>query len=291
MSGVMSLEQSNIIRDSDDQRIKSLFDSLWQDYLARLCPSATQVHQLLRKHEGSIELINDHIALRTFSGSKLGLPQLAKHFESLGYTKGGEYEFKEKKLFAHHYQHSNLKFPKVFISELLLEQCSLPLQECVKKLVDQVDDSYTNHASFLHSGRPWQLNLDEYQILVRESEYAAWVAAHGFGANHFTVYVNELRQFTTLEQVNLLLKDHGFSLNQGGGEVKGSIHERLEQSATIADQVEVQFGDDIRSIAGGFYEFAKRYPINLKEKSNSPLLYQGFVAASADKIFESTDSN
>lgn len=52
----------------------------------------------------------------------------------------------------------------------------------------------------------------------------------------------------------------------------------------MADKVEVAFSDAVHSIPGGFYEFAKRYQDNQGE------LYHGFVAASADKIFESTNN-
>ncbi|GAM56151.1 hypothetical protein JCM19231_5246 [Vibrio ishigakensis] len=58
----------------------------------------------------------------------------------------------------------------------------------------------------------------------------------------------------------------------------------LEQSSTMADKVDVAFSDAVHSIPGGFYEFAKRYQDNQGE------LYHGFVAASADKIFESTNN-
>ncbi len=52
----------------------------------------------------------------------------------------------------------------------------------------------------------------------------------------------------------------------------------------MADKVPVTFIEGTEIIPGGFYEFAKRYPMGNGE------LYTGFVAASADKIFESTDS-
>ncbi|HAS63985.1 MAG TPA: DUF1338 domain-containing protein, partial [Vibrio sp.] len=124
----------------------------------------------------------------------------------------------------------------------------------------------------------------EYRVLAQESEYAAWLAAHGYGANHFTVSVNQLNQFDEVQQVNDYLKASGFLINQSGGEVKGSAEVLLEQSSTMADRVNVDFDDGIAQIPGGFYEFAKRYPMANGE------LYSGFVAASADKIFESTDN-
>ncbi len=64
--------------------------------------------------------------------------------------------------------------------------------------------------------------------------------------------------------------------------MKGSPEDLLEQSSTMADRVVVRFSDREATIPSCFYEFALRYPKPDGE------LYSGFVAASADKIFEST---
>ena len=82
----------------------------------------------------------------------------------------------------------------------------------------------------------------------------------------------------------LKLKENGFELNNSGGEIKGSKEVLLEQSSTLADKIEVEFSDNKLIIPSCYFEFAKRYA--MKDGS----LYQGFVAQSADKIFESTDS-
>jgi hypothetical protein len=47
----------------------------------------------------------------------------------------------------------------------------------------------------------------------------------------------------------------------------------------------VEFTNKTVKLPSCFYEFAKRYPLENGE------LYSGFVAASADKIFESTNKN
>ncbi|MFV0576284.1 MAG: DUF1338 domain-containing protein [Vibrio sp.] len=261
--------------------IDELFEALWQDYTERLSPSALKVRDLLSKKKE--QLTNDHIALRTFSGDKLGLPQLAKHFVALGYEQAGEYHFEAKKLYAHHYQHPDPSYPKVFISELLLDQCSEILNEIVAKLIHDLPSQYSDDDSFLFQGRPWRITKEEYQTLAKESEYAAWVAAHGFGANHFTVSINDLAGFSDVEQMNDFLVWHHFEMNHFGGDVKGSPEVGLEQSSTMADKVIVEFSDGELEIPGGFYEFAKRYPLENGE------LYQGFVTESADKIFESTN--
>lgn len=257
-----------------------LFSFLWQDYAFRLCPSAQKINTLLQEDS---ELFNDHIALRTFNLAPLGLDVLASHFEQLGYCASGDYHFETKKLIAKHYEHPSGQFPKVFISELLVDELSLSAQKVITSLVEQVDQVYFSEPDFLYSGRPWSLSVEQYHVLQQESEYAAWVAAHGYGANHFTVSVNQLERFEQVKEVNHYLKQHDFVINASGGEVKGSSEVLLEQSSTIADMVPVQLIEAELRLPGGFYEFAKRYPME------NGLLYPGFVEASADRIFESTD--
>jgi hypothetical protein len=257
-----------------------LFQSLWNDYIQRLCPSADKVHHLLQENE---PLINDHIALRTFNVAPLGIETLAKPFIDAGYKPCGDYEFESKKLVAKHFEHPDPKQPKVFISELKVNECSPELQAIVAKLVEQLDTDKLKGHEFLSGGRLWDLSFADYQLLAKESEYASWLAAHGYGANHFTVSVNQLGAFEEVKGVNDHLREAGFTINESGGEVKGSPDVLLEQSSTMADKVPVTFTEGTEMVPGGFYEFAKRYPMSNGE------LYPGFVAASADKIFESTN--
>ncbi|MCK6263153.1 DUF1338 domain-containing protein [Vibrio sp. ZSDE26] len=259
----------------------TLFDALWNDYIKRLCPSADKVHRLLREDEA---LINDHIALRTFNCAPLGIATIAQPFLEAGYVACGDYEFESKKLVAKHYEHPDPKQPKVFISELKVDECSTELQQIITKLVEPLDHSKLKGHEFLSGGRLWDVSYADFQILAKESEYASWLAAHGYGANHFTVSVNQLNEFEEVQQVNDYLRTSGFSINEAGGEVKGSPDVLLEQSSTMADKVAVRFTEGVEMIPGGFYEFAKRYPMSNGE------LYSGFVAASADKIFESTNN-
>ncbi len=261
---------------------KDLFAALWQDYV-QLTPSAEQIHALLGSGQQD-DVINDHIALRTFNLDKVGLDKLAAHFIAVGYREAGEYHFEAKKLYAKHFEHPDPTAPKVFISELLVEKCSPMLQQAVQKLVDQIPADAVTATNFIYSGRHWQIDQATYRLLLEESEYAAWMAVWGFRANHFTVSVNALQNFTTLESVNQTLKDAGFPLNTSGGEIKGSPDVLLEQSSTLADEAEVAFTDGVLSVPSCFYEFALRYP------TADGSLYTGFVAASADKIFESTNA-
>ena len=112
--------------------IETLFGHLWDNYI-QVTPSAHKVHQLLG---GGAPIINDHVAFRTYNLPKLGLEKLAAHFRALGYEEKGEYVFKAKKLYAKHFEHADPDAPKVFISELKVEELSEGAQAIIHKLVD-----------------------------------------------------------------------------------------------------------------------------------------------------------
>lgn len=262
--------------------IHQLLDKMWKDYVD-LNPQAQKITQLFK--ERNDEVVNDHIALRTFNHPRLGVDVIAKPFIEGGYVESGDYQFEEKKLYAKHYQHPDENMPKIFISELKLEEFSEDLRDTVQGLIDQVEDATISRFDFASLGRPWEVSSEVYEKLAKESEYASWVAAIGYRPNHFTVFVNKLKSFEGLEDLNSFLKDNGFKLNESGGEIKGSKEVLLEQSSTLADSVEIEFSDKKMTIPSCYFEFAKRYP------DASGKLYQGFVAASADKIFESTSKS
>ena len=263
-----------------EQKIANLLDEMWRDYL-KLNPVAKQIVELL-KGRGE-EVINDHIALRTYNLKKICMGRLARPFLEGGYRKGGEYRFQQKKLFSEHFEHEDPRLPKVFISELLVGEFPGPIQDIIRGLVEQVEESLLGQEDFLYSGRPWKIDSQTYKKLLEVSEYAAWMAAFGFRPNHFTVNVNALKTFKSLEEVNQFLKGQGIPLNMSGGEVKGSEGDLLKQSSTMANQMTVDFSDKTMVIPSCYYEFAQRFT------GPDGNLYQGFVAASADKIFESTD--
>lgn len=259
--------------------IQVLLDKMWQDYIV-LNKSAQKIVDLF-KAEGN-EVVNDHIALRTFNHPKVCVDVIAKPFLEAGYFENGTYDFEEKKLKAKHFEHSNKDLPKIFISELMLEEFSSDLQTMINSLVDQVSEETISAFDFCSSGRPWDLDFKTYEAIKKESDYAGWLSAIGYKPNHFTVFINKLKSFKEVDELNTFLKAHDFKLNASGGEVKGDPSVYLEQSSTLADTIEVQFLDKKEIIPSCYFEFAKRYPLESGE------LYQGFVAKSADKIFEST---
>jgi hypothetical protein len=259
--------------------VDTIFDRLWKQY-SEENPSVEKIHQLFEKQGETI--VNDHVAFRTFDDPRINIDVLAKPFISAGYKEAGQYHFPAKKLFARHFEMEGQ--PRVFISQLLLKEFSDDLQREITRLIDQVEQSVLDEDWLIVEGSIFgKPSYKVYESLREESEYAAWVYAYGFRANHFTVSINHLENFETIQAVNGFLKDHGFELNSSGGEIKGTPEKLLEQSSTLADRVKLDFKEGTREIPSCYYEFALRYP----DKNGD--LFSGFIAGSADKIFESTD--
>jgi hypothetical protein len=261
--------------------IRELFDSMW-DLYARINPQVVKVKELMELHEaGPVQ--NDHIAIRTFNHPRINRHVLAKPFLDSGYRAVEDLQFEKKKLDATYYLHDDEDLTRVFISELKIEEFSPELQATINRLVDEIPNRATEQFDFCNSGSPWNMITKEtYDFLKTESEYAAWVATFGFIVNHFTISVTDCDSFDNLDQVNSYLKENGYRINDSGGEIKGSVEQGLEQSSIMAEDISVEFDSleyETHDIPGCYYEFALRH--------NG---FDGFIAGSADKIFESTNS-
>jgi hypothetical protein len=263
-------------------KLEYIFGKLWDDYTSQN-PAVQQVYNLFIK-EGE-RVVNDHIAFRTFDDPRINIGVLSRPFLANGYVEKGTYHFEEKKLFAKHFEHpADPEAPRVFISELLTKNFSPYVRETIKKAIDQITTDQLVSEELVFSGRLWEKpSFEAYNRLKDESEYAAWVYVFGFCANHFTVSVNYLKKHDSIEKVNNLLKSNGFLINDSGGEIKGTPAELLEQSSIKSGIVRIGFTEGAHDIPGCNYEFARRYP------DENGQIYSGFIAKSADKIFESTN--
>jgi hypothetical protein len=263
-------------------KLDAIFDRLWNDYSTQN-PSAGAIHDLFIKEGETVD--NDHIAFRTLDYPEISIDVLAKPFISNGYVAKGQYDFKEKHLFARHFElPGDNTAPRIFISQLITSECSDYIQNALKNAFTNADQSKLKKEELIFSGSLFSpLSFEVYNNLREESEYAAWFYVFGFRANHFTVSINSLRKYPDIRSVNDLLKKNNFKLNTSGGEIKGTPADLLQQSSTIADTVKVKFTEGIYEVPCCYYEFAQRY-----QDSNGNL-YNGFVAKSADKIFESTN--
>ena len=199
-----------------------------------------------------------------------------------------------------------ISYPRVFISELKVDELSTTAQDIIYRYTNNIEkdpigiklDDAQAVIDFLHQAL-WELpSLNDYNTLLTESEYGAWVIYNRYYLNHYTISIHELPSpYNDLEFFNKFLQSIGVILNDAGGEIKTSQDKLLRQSSTIAQSVEASFeNDETAEIAGSYVEFAERLPLpafaNLpKEKLTSAHRREGFETANADKIFESTFSD
>ena len=263
--------------------IAQLFDGLWRGYTA-MAPNAAAISSMLRQR--SEAFINDHVALRTFNLGGIDADAIGGLLMDLGYRPTGRYDFPVKRLSAASYSLEG--HPRVFVSEFLVETLPEVERRIVERLVDQIEAPITD--ATLAAGLPWApMKWSDHQRLKEASEYAAWVAAFGLCANHFTVSVNALESFgdRPLRSLCRWLTSNGQRLNDSGGVIKGDPSVGLEQFSTLAESTEVTFaGGTTQRIPGCYVEFALRHV-----RDGDEGLFDGFIASSADKIFESTDSH
>ncbi|MCB0165135.1 MAG: DUF1338 domain-containing protein [Anaerolineae bacterium] len=257
------------------------------------------------------EIENDHIAFRTMGVPNLGIASLEKVFLHFGYQRRDRYNFALKKLNAYWYAPPQPGYPRIFISELRVPDLSAETQQIIRAYTDEVqadpvdaldlDDGYAVDA-FLHAPLWHTPTWSDYQRLGQESEYAAWVIYNRYYLNHFTISVHNLPEgYNTIAQFNEFLEANGFKLNDSGGKAKVSDDSHLIQSSTVAEMVDAQFADgqgglETHRISGSYVEFAERRV--LPEFAHLPQdqirrehRRDGFEAANADKIFESTYSH
>ena len=148
------------------------------------------------------EIENDHIAFRTMGVPNLGLASFEKIFLHYGYERRDEYNFIEKKLTAYWYAPPEPHYPRIFASELRVNELSAEAQRIIHHYTDTVTSDPVDSLNlddaeaidrFLHQPL-WQTpTLADYQTLLKESEYAAWVIYNRYYLNHFTISVHNLK--------------------------------------------------------------------------------------------------
>ncbi len=297
----------------------SLWNKLWQKYSNRV--NYAQIYQQMIATAGGT-IANDHIAFRSLrlnvdtpQGTKnLGIDYLAKIAEALGYQAAGEYTFPDQKLYARHYQHleqDTLDLPKLFISELIVDQLPDAIAQLIYQTVNSVKltdiqtlvkrinladtelkaEQLANQLQLLYT-RPWNPPLKSVVETVNTvSQYGAWVLLHGYAVNHFTGYIN--RQNTLLypdiESTVKGLTDRNVPMK---AEIEGDLDSGLRQTATQAVQEMVTVIDDTSKQeinipwTYAYYEIAERALVEVTP--GEKVLFQGFKGANAQQLFEMT---
>ncbi|KAM0014745.1 hypothetical protein Hdeb2414_s0033g00717891 [Helianthus debilis subsp. tardiflorus] len=307
----MSLPSTIIVSPSSDgdSFFRSVLSSMEQVYLNRN-PTAKAILELVRSTTDANQICYDHLAYRTFGVNGHGIESMSKLFLDFGYTKREELRFPKKKLKAFWFSppppsvtsgsgiHGPL--PRVFISELLVDQMTTEAQDIIKKYTGLSAAGHEHSALSSALGcLTWpKPSHVEFQQLARESEYAAWTLVNGYTLNHVTISVHRLvSPLNNIDNFNQFIQDKGFKLNSEGGVLKVSPDGLLLQSSTVADSIPFEFSDGSREpVPCSYIEFAQRlvlpqYKDLPQDKVEEVHRRDGFEVGNADKIFESTSKD
>lgn len=292
-----------------------LLNTLWEQYIRRVTYAKTYA-DLVKAKGGKV--VNDHIAFRTLNTSTgkqpKGIGAIWHILDALNFKPAGHYDFKIKKLHAIHFEHPDHQFPKIFVSQLEVEQ----LPEWAQQLIhEQVKDTPYLLSDFAVD-QLLQLNKDGYlpeedaELLVIElagffrrpwdipkqssveklneiSQYAAWVLLHGNSVNHFTAFINyqDVKEWPDLEVTCHALAKAGVPMKENIEGKKGSI---LQQSSTqaIKETVPVLANDGtVQKIdwTYAYYELAER---GFVEEEGTRKMFSGFLGEQATHLFDMT---
>ncbi|XP_078164118.1 plant/protein [Carex rostrata] len=288
---------------------RTVISNMEKVYLNRN-PTAKAILDLVQSHDGD-HICYDHFAFRTFGVDGHGINSLAEFFMDFGYIQREELRFPAKKLKALWFSPPgkisvnngtgvNGPLPRIFISEIIVDQLSSESQEVIRKYVKTSGPGY-KYASLasMCGGLTWEKpSFSDYQVLARESEYAAWTLVNGYAVNHVTISAHRLKSdIRRIQTLNKFIEDSGFKLNSEGGILKVSPDGLLQQSSTVADSISFTFADGKKDcVPCSYIEFAERLPLPLfknlpEEELKESHRRDGFEVGNADKIFESTSKD
>ena len=291
---------------SEKSTLDTILNGLFKTYFERVPDVKKITNAMIKKGwvSSQEDIINDHVAFRTLGVKNLGIASFEKIFLAHGYQKKEFYSFEAKKLNAYWYAPPTENQPRIFISELRVEELSKEVQDIIYKYTENIT---TDPVDLLDLNTPkqvveffekplWKLpTLSDYNTLLNESEYAAWVLYNRYYLNHYTISVHELPNgYDRLEKFNEFLVALGIKLNDAGGVIKISKDGLLLQSSSVAEMITARFeGNDSQEIAGSYVEFAERKVLSEFSGLDPKLISSkhrrdGFETANADKIFEST---
>ncbi len=294
--------------------LTKLLDRLWDNYCNRVSYARRYCDLVLAKGG---RVVNDHIAFRTLNAPTGDLPpgieSMSRVITPLGYTPADSYAFTDKHLVALHFEHPDPLLPKIFISQLQVDELPAGCAGMIRDAVADAKDLLTGDAlSMLKRAdalspsdadalagklytyvttRPWPAPLKDAVVEVNKaSQYAAWTLLHGNNVNHFTAYINEQQvpAWPNIDATVTALREAGVPMKES---VEGEPGSKLRQSATQAVDEECDVVD-----AGGkpaklrwsyaYYELAERG--NVPGPDGKPVRFSGFLGPQATHLFEMT---
>ncbi len=293
----------------------NLWKLLWQEYSARVNHARTY-QQMIIAAGGTVA--NDHIAFRSLrllvdtpqGQVNLGIDYLGQLAEALGYEAAEEYTFAQTHLYARYYRHpqqEEFNLPKLFISELIVDELPTNIAQLISKTVSSIPNELTSPLTFLQKDaniesiakqlqqvftRPW---LPPQRSVVEEvnqvTQYGAWVLLHGYAVNHFTGYVNgqNTPEYPDIDSTANALANLGVPMK---AQIEGNVACGLRQTATQAVTEMVTVLDDNSGVeiqipwTYAYYEIAQRYLIEVE--SGKQVLFDAFLGSNAQQLFEMT---
>ncbi|MEZ5103621.1 MAG: DUF1338 domain-containing protein [Draconibacterium sp.] len=293
---------------------EELFNRLWLQYIERV-PYAKTYADLVTAKGGTV--VNDHIAFRTFNTHTGEQPEgirAIKHILNfLEYKSVEKYKFTKTMLNAVHFEHPDEMLPKIFVSQLEVDQLPEWAQEivkgCVKDTLYLLSDKSIELLNILKNNgwlpleaadyllddlvnyfrRPWNIPAKDSVLKINDvSQYGAWVLLHGNSVNHFTAYINyqNVKQWPDLETTCKALAEAGVPMKETMEGEKGS---KLQQSSTLAvkEEVKVRTENGIEKIIWtyAYYELAERGFIT---ENGNRKLFSGFLGEQAVHLFDMT---
>ncbi len=279
--------------------ITHFWNTLWRQYLTRV--SYARVYQeMITNAQGTVA--NDHIAFRSLRLNidevNLGIKLFEPMLRAFGYEAVDEYFFPNH-LYARYYRHPQQQeydLPKLFISELIVEQLPPDIATLIygtvkganlKNINFEMAPSIDPTQIFT---RPWQPpSRSVVEKVNKISQYGAWVLLHGYTVNHFTGYVNRQNtpQYPDIESTANALASLGVPMKV---EIEGSVNVGLRQTATQAVTELVTVVDETEQEilipwTYAYYEIAERYMVEIQGQR---ILFDGFLGNSAKQLFEMT---
>ena len=180
---------------SKKSELDTILNGLFKTYFERVPDVQKITNAMIKKGwvSSQEDIINDHVAFRTLGVPNLGIKSFEKIFLKHGYQKKEFYSFEAKKLNAYWYAPPKPNLPRIFISELRVNELSETAQQIIRKythsiIKDPIDNIDLNNASEVIEffEKPlWELpTLKDFDTLLNESEYAAWVIYNRYYLNH-----------------------------------------------------------------------------------------------------------
>ncbi len=288
---------------------------LFRDLLERVPEGKAYTEDAM--HSGR-KVFFDHGAVRTVhvpqSGQlPIGETAITRFLVPLGYQLNEVYPLPRLKMTGRAYFHADLpeQMPQFFVSELHVDQFSPTFQQAAARVVStshdpldmtalallqQLQETKTlgfDAAVFLLQSLVRAFDrqhaiptLDDYEILLKESQEMAWISTEGNAFNHVTDRVPDLSALA--EEQKALGRSIKPNIEVAA---RGTMRQTAYRAAEVERVFRTEKGCVVRRVPGSFYEFISRDVIvNPNNPLGEKVLDLKFDSGNATAIFKMTST-